>query len=95
MSQTMIHDAFRTRYWRRGIRYEEVSPFLLGRDLAGLIDEVESRSVTRFISLAMGQGDGGMTQAVMLQEAPIPSWREHPVEFNAAFKAFERGLTDR
>lgn len=78
-----------------GIRYEEVSPFLLGRDLAGLIDEIESRSVTRFISLAMGQGDGGMTQAVMLQEAPIPSWREHPDEFNAALKAFERGLTSR
>jgi len=73
------------------ISYEEVSPYLLGYDLAGLVDEMESHSVTRFISLAMGQGDGGMTQAVMRQEAPIPSWREHPDEFDAALKAFERG----
>ena len=77
------------------VRYEEVSPYLLGRDLAGLVDKIEGRSVTRFISLAMGQGDGGMTQAVMLQEAPIPSWREHPGEFDAALRAFNRGITGR
>jgi predicted nucleotidyltransferase len=77
------------------IRYEQVSPYLLGRDLAELVDDTESRSVKRFVSLAMGQGDGGMTQAVMRQEAPIRSWREHPDEFDAAMKAFERGIEGR
>ena len=76
-----------------GVRYEEVSPYLLGHDLARLVNEAEGRSLMTFVSLAMGQGDGGMTQAVMLQEASIQSWREHPDEFDAALKVFARGVT--
>ena len=76
-----------------GVRYEEVSPYLLGHDLARLVNEAEGRSLMTFVSLAMGQGDGGMTQAVMLQEAPIQSWREHPDEFDAALKVFAQGIT--
>ena len=30
----------------------------------------------------------------MLQQAPIPGWREHPEDFRAAIAAFERGLSE-
>lgn len=77
-----------------GIRYEEVSPYLLGRDLRGLVDQDERTSVMTFIALAKGQADGGRTQILMLEQAPIPAWREHPEEFRAAVAAFESGVGD-
>ncbi len=77
-----------------GLRYEEVSPYLLGRDLRGLVDEGERHSLSTFVALAKGEVDAGRTQILMLRQAPIPEWRERPEEFRAAVGAFERGLTD-
>lgn len=78
-----------------GIRYEEVSPYLLGRDLRGLVDEAERHSLTTFLALARGEMDGGRTQILMLRQAPFPEWREDEEEFRAVIGAFERGLANR
>jgi len=78
-----------------GLRYEEVSPYLLGRDLGGLIDQGERLSLTSFIALAKGEVDGGRTELLMRRQAPIPEWRERPEEFLAVIWAFERGLAGR
>ncbi|TFG88265.1 MAG: hypothetical protein E4H17_02630 [Gemmatimonadales bacterium] len=85
---------YSTEILEAGIRYEEVSPYLLGRDLRGLVDEGERRSVMTFVALARGEADGGRTRILMLQQAPIPGWREHPEDFRAAIAAFERGLSE-
>ncbi len=78
-----------------GIHFEDVSPYLLGRDLGELVDTAERQEIQSFLALAKGEKDGGRTHLLMLQEAPIPAWREHPDEFRSALSAFEGGLLGR
>jgi hypothetical protein len=74
-----------------GIAYDETSPFLLGRRLAGIVNEHESEAVLRFIELVKRTGDPTATQARMLVGAP-PSWHRDPEELLLRIAAFERGF---
>lgn len=77
------------------IQYEEVGPYLLGRDLRELVIDDERLTLRSFISLAKGDEDAGRTHYLMLRQAPIPAWREDPPQFLACIRAFERGLEAR
>ncbi len=74
-----------------GLTYDEVSPFLLGRHLAGIVGENERKTVLRFIGLVKRAGEPTSTQARMLLGAP-PSWRRDPEELLLRIAAFERGF---
>jgi len=73
------------------LRYEEVSPFLLGRRLATLVGQREREAVVRFCELVQGVGDSTATQARMLAAAP-PGWHREPEALMLRIAAFERGL---
>lgn len=71
--------------------YDEVSPFLLGRRLAGIVNEHEREAVLHFIGLVKRAGEPTSTQARMLLGAP-PSWRRDPEQLLLRIAAFERGF---
>lgn len=74
-----------------GLEYDEVSPFLLGKRLAAIVNEPEREAVLRFIGLLKQAGDPTATQARMLVGAP-PSWRRDPEQLLLRIAAFEQGL---
>ncbi len=88
------HDARRysSEVLGAGIHFEDVSPYLLGRDLRGFVDTAERQAVQSFLALAKGEKDGGRTHFLMLRDAPTPAWREHEEDFHSALTALERGL---
>lgn len=73
------------------LRYEEISPFLLGRKLAAIVNQREGEVVGRFFDLVGGVGDSTATQARMLAAAPA-SWHRDPEELLIRIAAFERGF---
>lgn len=73
------------------LRYEEVSPFLLGKRLTSIANHQESEVIGRFFDLVKGVGDSTATQARMLAAAP-PNWHRDPEELLLRITAFERGL---
>ncbi len=74
------------------LSYDEVSPFLLGRRLAAIVNGHEREAVLRFIGLVKQAGDANATQARMLVDAP-PSWHRDPRELLLRISAFERGFS--
>jgi predicted nucleotidyltransferase len=77
-----------------GLNYEETCSFILGRELAEMVNEPERLAIESFISTARDESDGGRTQALMLQSGP-PSWRSNPGELLLKLEALERGLKRR
>jgi predicted nucleotidyltransferase len=73
------------------LRYEEASPFLLGRKLASMVNQREREVVGRFIDRIKGVGDSTVTQARMLAAAPS-SWHRDPEELLVRIAAFQRGF---
>ena len=76
------------------LNYEETCSFILGRELAEMVNEPERLAIESFISTARDESDGGRTQALMLQSGP-PSWRSNPGELLLKLEALERGLKRR
>lgn len=74
-----------------GLTYDEVSPFLLGRRLAAIVDSQEREVIQRFIDLVSHAGGTHATQARMLVGAP-PSWHRDPEQLFLRSNAFERGF---
>jgi predicted nucleotidyltransferase len=75
-----------------GLRYEESSPFLLGRKLAAVVNQPERDAVEEFIDLIKGVDDSAATQARMLANAPS-GWHKDPEELLVRIAAFERGFS--
>lgn len=73
------------------LRYEEISPYLLGKRLAAIVDQRESEAVGRFLDLVKGVGDSTAAQARMLAASP-PSWHRDPEALLIRIAAFERGF---
>ncbi len=76
------------------LTYEEVSPFLLGQQLATIVNEAEKRLVLSFIEKMINAEDAAGAQAQMLSVAP-PSWHREPDALNLRFMALRRGLESR
>lgn len=74
-----------------GISFEAVSAYMLGRDLSAIVNEEEQSALQSFIARVNGEGDGGHTQALMLQQGPA-YWREHPEELSETNRALRLGL---
>lgn len=74
-----------------GLPYDDISPFLLGRDLSAIVIEPERRLIVKFVSKLRAAGDPAATQARMLAVAPS-SWRKDPDELLSRITAFESGL---
>jgi predicted nucleotidyltransferase len=74
------------------LQYEEVSPFLLGKMLAAIVNQGEREAVRRFIDLVKGVGDSIAAQARMLAVAPS-GWHRDPEELLLRMAALERGLS--
>lgn len=73
------------------VAYEQVDSFVLGRDLAAMVDDREAGSIQRFIQMARGEIDNGRTEAILRQEAPI-SWRREVDGLHGRIAALEQGL---
>lgn len=73
-----------------GLRYEEISPFLLGKRLTEIVNPPERKVIERFVSL-VENADDSTAQARMLALAP-PSWHRKPEELLLRLDAFDRGF---
>jgi len=74
------------------LTYDEVSPFLLGRRLAAIVNRQEREAILRFIGLVKQSGGAHAAQARMLVSAP-PGWRRDPEELLLRIAAFENGFS--
>ena len=71
-----------------GLQFEEVSPYMLGRKLSGLVNREERGAVNNFVHLLK---EAGYAQARMIEGGPS-SWHKQPEEWLLRLGAFERGL---
>ncbi len=76
------------------VTYQQSSAFVLGRDLAGMVNEQERTVISHFIKRTRNTGDLSATQARMLRLGPT-AWEENPEELLARIDALELGLTSR
>ena len=74
-----------------GTHYEDVSSFILGRDLAAMANSEERGEIEAFIARARDESDGGRAQSVMLRQGPA-AWHRNPRELMLRFGALESGL---
>ena len=72
------------------LAYEEVSPFLLGRELASVVDDVERARARRFLAAIEDPADRLSTLTRMARLGPV-GLRE-PEELLARITAFQRGF---
>ncbi len=77
-----------------GVHYEEVSSYILGRDLSRMVNVPERRAIESFIALVQREVDGGIAQAEMLKGSPT-AWHRGREELQLRFEALERGLAIR
>ena len=70
--------------------YEEVGPYLLGTNLAAIVNESESELIRRFLSSLEDDADGPATLHRMARRAPT-GWRDAD-SLRARVRAFGRGL---
>lgn len=75
----------------RELEFEDVSAFLLGRDVAAVVDATEREVIDAFTVRVRSGGDHAATQARMLQLGPR-SWRGDPRLLTSRLGAFEIGL---
>lgn len=73
-----------------GMGFEDVSPFVLGRQLAALVDDSERRLVVGFLSAIDDPADRLSTLPRMARRAP-PSWRDEE-RLRLRLAAFRRGF---
>jgi predicted nucleotidyltransferase len=71
--------------------YFETGPFILGRQLAPLLNADERTIVDRFLAKVEDDGDPEATQAYMVSQAPS-AWRRAPDELIKRIVGFKRGL---
>lgn len=74
-----------------GLRYEQASAYLLGRDLRILVNASERRGIEQFLARAQNERDPSGTQANMARLGP-PSWKQDPDELLARIAAFASGF---
>ena len=75
----------------RELTYEQVSPFLLGKQLGQVIDDPGRRFVTSFLAKANSDVDPDATRARLVGLGPV-GWRTSPEEMVACLDAFRQGL---
>jgi len=73
-----------------GMNFEDVSPFVLGKQLGGLVDEQERGLVQRFLSATEDPGDPLATLPRMARRAPA-AWKD-PNRLRLRLIAFRHGL---
>ncbi len=71
--------------------YEEISAFVLGREIAEFADRGDLQLIERFLARVRDEGDPYATLAKILATGP-PSLREDPDELLACLAAFKLGL---
>jgi predicted nucleotidyltransferase len=82
---------YSTEVLDRELAFEDVSAFLLGRDVGAVVQEAERQVVDAFLARVCSEGDRAATQARMLQRGPR-SWRADPQVLASRLEAFELGL---
>lgn len=73
------------------LAHEDISPYLLGKDVRTISGARELESMVALIDRVESESDGGRAQAAMLRLAP-PSVRFRPVDLLRRVAAFRRGL---
>lgn len=73
-----------------GLTYDEVSPFLLGKDLGRILNEKEKHLFTRFTEALIRTSGSTASQAQMLAVAP-DAWHRDPDELLLRINALRRG----
>jgi predicted nucleotidyltransferase len=73
------------------LEYEQVSAFLLGKDIGAMAGEGDLEAITSFISRVWDELDPVATQARMLRSGPV-AWRKDPAILAARIEAFSLGL---
>jgi predicted nucleotidyltransferase len=73
--------------------YEDVAPYLLGRDLGAVIDPEERRRISDFVSTIADKTHGPGLLARMSILGP-PAWRD-PDAVLERIRAFRRGMEER
>jgi predicted nucleotidyltransferase len=74
-----------------GVQYEQAGAFLLGQDLASLVDGRERDLIKRFLTKLRDTNDGAGTLSRFARLAP-PSWHKEEEEVLKRLQAFEMGL---
>lgn len=74
-----------------GRSHDEVSAFLLGRDIRGIVNDQERSMVLALLDRIEGETDGGRAQAGMLRLAP-PSFRDRPDDLLLRVAALRAGV---
>ena len=75
------------------LSFAQSRPFLLGRELAAIVDKAERAEVQAFIAKALDENDPQATLA-KLTRAGASIWREHPEEVPSLLTALRQGLDD-
>ncbi|OGC00949.1 MAG: hypothetical protein A3G35_15785 [candidate division NC10 bacterium RIFCSPLOWO2_12_FULL_66_18] len=78
----------------RGVAYEEVSPFLLGRKVTAIVNHAEREVVLRFLAAIEDENNPTGAQMLMARLSP-PSWRRDPAEPLRRLEAFKQGFAGR
>lgn len=76
---------------KMGMDFEDVGPFVLGRQLRMVVDEMVLTLVERFLSTIDNPDDSLATLHRMASQAP-PSWK-NPDRLRSSIQFFRRGLT--
>jgi predicted nucleotidyltransferase len=85
-------DRFSDEVLERGLAYEEVSPFLLGRKVSKIVNNAEREAVMGF--LAAVEDENNPAQALMARLGP-PAWHRDPAALIRRLDAFKQGLARR
>ena len=78
----------------RGVAYEEVSPFLLGRKVTAIVNHAEREVVVRFLAAIEDENNPMGAQALMARLGP-PAWRRDPAELLRRLEAFKQGFAQK
>lgn len=73
-----------------GLDFDDVSPFVLGKQLGAMVDKAERRLVQSFVTAVENPADPLSTVHRMAQRAPTP-WRD-PNRLRRSLIAFRRGF---
>lgn len=79
---------------KAGLSYTQSGPFLLGSDLASIINALERAEVEAFVTKALAEDDPQATLAKLIRAGPS-AWREHPKEVRLLLLALRQGLGAR
>ncbi len=74
-----------------GVRYEQAPAFLLGRDLAVMLDGEEEAAMQSLIGTIEDERDGGRARALMIRHGPA-AWRSRPDELERTLRALRQGF---